>query len=179
MLSRVRSSIAAWIVVVVAGCGGNATGVGTGGTGIDPSPGSSDGNGSATGTGSVDPQNAGSVGTGGGTTTTGGYVPQTCDQNAPCPSGQVCSTQDRGQSTAGGYCVLPCSLPDGVTVGKASCPGSAFCVRVGQSALGACVLPCGADADCPSLPELAASCVSIDAGGPKFCVWGPLATPGG
>ena len=182
MLSRMRASIAAasLFVVALAGCGGNSTGVDTGGTGIEPSSGSSSGNGSATGNGSTDPTNAGSVGANGGTTTTSGYVPQACNQTTPCPSGQVCSTQSTDRGAYGeGYCVLPCTLPSGIDVGKASCPGSSFCVRAPQSDYGACVLPCGVDTDCPALPGLEAACVTVVEGGPRFCIWGPQATPGG
>jgi hypothetical protein len=175
---RWSSASIALVAVTLAGCGGNSTGVSSKDDGFDPSSGSSDGNGSATGNGSTDPTNAGSVGLNGGTTTTGAYVPQTCGASSPCPSGQVCSTQGGGDRGVG-YCVQTCTLPEGITMGKSTCIGATICVRLEQSSAGACVLPCKTDLDCPALVGLEAACVSIGTTGPRFCVWGQQATPGG
>jgi hypothetical protein len=180
MLSRMRALAVSVIALALFGCGGNSTGVSEKGSGIDPSSGSSEGNGSSSGNGSVDPTNAGSVGSTGGSTSSGGYVPQTCGDLQFCPSGEICSSTQGGQRGLPGYCIETCTLPVGITTGKASCPGTTFCVRLeAQTGLGACVLPCGSDGDCPLLTGLEASCVSLDATGPHFCVWQTPATPGG
>jgi hypothetical protein len=175
---RWKSASVGIVALALFGCGGNSsTGSSSKDYGFDPSSGSSEGNGSATGNGSSDPSNAGSVGLNGGTTTTGGYVPQTCSAFSPCPSGEICSTQ--GSDRGVGYCVQTCTLPEGVTVGKSTCIGDTICVRIEQSSAGACVLPCKSEVDCPTLVGLEASCASLDPTGPHFCVWGQQATPGG